>query len=91
MFTNSLSSIACSGRLPVVFDGGSAEDVAAGVTVPVCTLDAANAATLIDKIIVKLDIGANMCHGSLAVSENGDGTASILATFKTHGLHIRIR
>ena len=91
-FTNALSSVTCAGTLPVVFDGGSIEDVASGVTVPICTVDdAAAAATLVGRISACLDTEAKRYHGELAVRENANGTATILATFKTSGLTIIFR
>ena len=91
-FTNALSSVTCAGTLSVVFDGGSVEDVAVGVTVPICTVDdAAAAATLVGRISACLDTEAKRYHGELAVRENANGTATILATFKTSGLTIIFR
>ena len=91
-FTNALSSVTCAGTLPVVFDGGSIEDVASGVTVPVCTVaDAATAATLTGRISCCLDTGDGKQRGMLAVRENADGTATIRATFKTRGFLLMVR
>ena len=90
-FTNALSSITCAGTLPVVFDGGNAEDVAAGVTVPVCTVDAARAEALADGLSAWIDVGVRQRHGKITISANGDGTATIQATFRTYRLYMSIR
>ena len=91
-FTNALSSVTCAGTLPVVFDGGSDDDVSAGVTVPVCTVaDAAGAATLIGRISAQIDTGVKMRSGALSIRENADGTATVLATFKRSGFVLIVR
>lgn len=91
-FTNALSSIASTGTLPIVFDGGSAENVETSVTVPVCTVaDAASAATLAGRISALLDMGEKKRRGALSVRENANGTATIQATFSPCGFLLMVR
>lgn len=91
VFTNALSSITSGGTLPVVFDGGSPEDVAAGVTVPVCTVDAEEAEAMVGRLSAWIDTGAKRRHGMLSASANGDGTATVKATFRPSGFYMCIR
>ncbi len=91
VFTNALSSITGGGTLPVVFDGGTPEDVATGVTIPICTVNAACAEVLANGLSAWIDTGAKRRHGMLSASPNGDGTATIKATFRTYGLYISIQ
>ena len=91
VFTNALSSIMSGGTLPVVFDGGSPEDVAAGVTVPVCTVDAEEAEAMVRRFSAWIDTGAKRRHGMLSASANGDGTATVKATFRPSGFYMCIR
>jgi hypothetical protein len=91
VFTNGKSSLACEGRLKVVFDGGSEEEYERGVTVPLCTVATGRAQSMFGNAIIRIATGQGMHSGVVSIVGNGDGTETVFVKFATKGLQIFVR
>ena len=91
VFTNGKSSLACEGRLKVVFDGGSEEEYERGVTVPLCTVATGRAQSMFGNAIFRIATGRGMHSGGFSIVGNDDGTETVFVKFVTKGLQIFVR
>ena len=91
VFANGKSSLACEGRLKVVFDGGSEEEYERGVTVPLCTVATGRAQSMFGNAIFRIATGRGMHSGGFSIVGNGDGTETVFVKFATKGLQIFVR
>ena len=91
VFTKANSSVASEGKIKVLFKGGDIADYERGIFVPVCTVDSAVAESFCKKFAVRIDLGDSVRNGTLSVTDNGDGTATVVAGFLMKGLKIIVR
>ena len=91
VFTRANSSVASEGKIKVLFKGGDIADYERGISVPVCTVDSAVAESFCKKLAVRIDLGDSVRNGTLSVTDNGDGTATLVAGFSMKGLKIIVR
>lgn len=91
LFSGGAAALSCTGRLPVVFEGGSLNDFNTGIDVPLCTVDASEAEAMSAKLQPFIDLGDRRCTGKMSASLNGDGTATIAVRFTAKGCRIIIR
>ena len=90
-FTNSKCDISCSGRIPVVFEGGTQDDFKRDITVPICTVATGNEEATMAKFNPKMTLAGGRRSGTLAFENNGNGTSTIFAYFAVMGFIISFR
>ena len=87
-FANAESALTCTGRVPVVFEGGNVDEFNHGVVVPLCTVAADSVETTMAKLNSRMALADCSRAGDLSSVDNGDGTATIFASFKAKGFVI---
>ena len=90
-FANASSALACTGKIPVVFEGGNADEYNSGVVAPLCTVASGSAATTMAKLNPRMAVASGTRAGVLSSVDNGDGTATIFANFKAKGFTLIYR